>query len=272
MKTDFHCHSTASDGTLSPDELVRRAAANGVEMLAITDHDTLAAYGALPDRPGLTLINGVELSCQWRRQGIHVVGLDVALDEATLSEGLDGQKRVRTGRAVEIAERLEQLGIDAPLEGARAFAGEGTIGRPHFARHLVASGRVRSEREAFRRFLGKGKAGDVRHCWPELETAVHWIRAAGGVAILAHPGKYRMTRTRLRALLAEFRDCGGQAMEVVSGRQTSDQTRTHAALCREFGLHASWGSDFHCPSQTWLDVGDFSLPPPDLSPVWELWQ
>ncbi len=273
MKVDFHCHTTASDGTLSPAQLIARAGECGVDLLSITDHDTLAAYRQLPTLPnGLTLITGVEFSCQWQKRGIHLVGLNVDPASAAMVEAVTAQTRARRLRAEMIAEKLEKFGAEAPLAGALAEAGHSAPGRPHFARHLANSGFVAHQEEAFKKYLGTGKPCDIKACWPEPGVIIDWIRSAGGVAVLAHPGKYNFTRSRLVAFLQDFKTLGGQAMEVVSGRQLPAQTRDFAALCQQFGLLASLGSDFHSPDQHWLDLGTYSTPPLDISPVWALWQ
>lgn len=275
MLADLHTHTTASDGTLAPVELVARAAANGVTHLSITDHDTVAAYAELGgdiEALPLTLVPGIELSSQWRGMGIHVVGLNIDLHSADLQDVIAEQRDVRETRAVRIAARLEKTGIDNPLSAVSHLAGDGTIGRPHFARHLVDIGKVRDIKEAFRKYLGTGKPGDVRNLWPELAEVVGWIRAARGTAVLAHPAHYRMTATRLRALLADFRDAGGEAMEVISGRQDRDVTQRLAGYCRDFSLHASTGSDFHRPGLSWAELGAATPLPESCPPVWELWR
>lgn len=275
MLADLHTHSTASDGQLTPQALVERAARHGVTHLAITDHDSIAAYAELPSQAGalpLVLVPGIEFSSQWRGIGIHVVGLNIDLASAALRDAVGRQLDVREQRAVRIAARLEKKGIDNPLSAARALAGHGTIGRPHFAQHLVDIGKVRTVRDAFRKYLGAGKPGDVRNLWPELAEVVGWIRAAGGVAVLAHPSHYRMTATKLRALIADFRDAGGAAIEVVSGRQDRAVTGRLADYADKFGLHASTGSDFHGPGAAWAELGSAGPLPASCRPVWDLWQ
>lgn len=272
MIVDLHCHTSASDGALSPTQLIARAAERGVNILSITDHDTLAAYREITELPAsLTLVPGIELSCQWQKRGIHIVGLNVDMAAASMVEATQKQGEARTLRAQLIAEKLAKLGAQSPLEGALTLSDGGSVGRPHFARHLVESGFVASEAEAFKKYLGSGKPGDIKVCWPELEQVVTWIRDAGGIAVVAHPGKYNLTRTKLVALLEAFTECGGQALEVVSGRQLPNETRDYANLCRQFDLKASAGSDFHSPTQTWLDLGHYTALPGNLTPVWEAW-
>ena len=272
---DLHSHSNISDGFLSPEDLLMRAAAQGVEALALTDHDTLAGL----DRArvaaaacGVELINGIELSCLWGKIGVHIVGLNVDPDSACLQAGVASQLAVREERAIKIAERLRKQGIPGVLDGARAIAGEAVIGRPHFARYLVESGAVATLSQAFKKYLGTGKAGDVKNMWPNFIDAIEWIHAAGGVAVLAHPAKYGLTRTKLGALVGSFAESGGDALEIISGRQDRAVTDSLVRLAQQRQLHASCGSDFHLPDQPWQELGAFGTMPADCSPVWELWQ
>jgi 3',5'-nucleoside bisphosphate phosphatase len=244
-----------------------------VQSLSITDHDTLAAYRLLGDLPdNLQLVPGIELSCQWSNRGIHIVGLNVDTNSDAMIEAESTQLHARHRRAEMIAEKLEKYGVQTPLEGALRYSDGGAIGRPHFARHMAETGFVRDINQAFKRFLGNGKACDIKVHWPDIKTAVRWIREAGGVAVLAHPGKYDLTRTKLVELTSDFVAVGGQGLEVVSGRQTPAQTRDYAAICQQFGLSASWGSDFHNPGQTWIDLGQYSRVPDSLPPIWQHWQ
>lgn len=273
MIVDLHCHSNASDGALSPDVLVRRAVERGVDTLAITDHDTIDAYAKLraAELPAIRLIPGIEFSARWRQMTVHIVGLDIDLDSATLAAAIRQQKAARRKRAAEISARLAKRGIEDALEGALSFAGEASIGRPHFAAHLVARSYVRSTREAFRKYLGAGKAGDVKQHWPEMRDVIDWIRSADGIAVLAHPAKYKLTNVRLVELTDAFQAEGGQAIEVISGQQSIDVTRRLAKLCTDRGLLASCGSDFHGPEQPWSELGRFGPLPDACRPVWELW-
>lgn len=274
MIADLHTHTTASDGILRPDELVSRAKLHGVDLLAITDHDTLAGLPLAQEvaiANDIRLITGIELSCLWQGRGIHIVGLNVDLNNEKLLAGVEQQGVVREKRAHIIAERLEKAGISGSYEGAKAIAGEGEIGRPHFAQYLVQTGAVRSAEQAFKRYLGAGKAGDVKQDWPEISQAVAWIQAAGGRAVVAHPVKYKLTRTKLRELLTDFKACGGDALEVISGLQTPNITRDMGLLCRQFDLLASCGSDFHSPNAGWQALGGFGKLAPELTPVWHDW-
>lgn len=272
-KFDLHCHSTASDGVLPPSDVVQRAHDNGVTHLALTDHDTLAGFDeaqAAAQRLGVTLISGLELSTIWNGKNIHVVGLGVDVNHAPLLHHCEQQHRKRRERAESIASVLTKLGVKDALAGAEALAGSGSIGRPHFARHMVETGFVASEQKAFKKYLGTGKPADIPSNWPTVTEAVGWIRDAGGVAVLAHPLKYKMTRTKLCRVLETFVDAGGQAMEVISGnQQTVSETRDLQRLAHDFGLQSSLGSDFHTPEAPWHDLGRCPELPTDAIPVWQ---
>jgi predicted metal-dependent phosphoesterase TrpH len=268
---DLHSHSNASDGSLDPDDLLQHAAECGVEALAITDHDTLAAFDRIDNRLARArLIPGIELSTSWRNIGVHVVGLNIDPASTTLCHGVRQQQRSRDERARIIARRLRSKGLPDMIDDVLRIAGGGPVSRPHFAEHLVTTGVVRDTRAAFRKYLGAGKAGDVRHGWASLPEVVRWIVAAGGTAVLAHPAKYRLTKTKLRALATDFRHAGGRAIEVVCGRQSPNTTAHLARLSRELGLAASCGSDFH-DSNRWSRPGGFAPLPDDVLPVWTTW-
>jgi predicted metal-dependent phosphoesterase TrpH len=271
MIADLHCHSTASDGALAPRALLQRALEHDVELLAITDHDTVAAYAELDaGNVSLRLIHGIELSTQWRGHTIHIVGLDIDIDSAVMRAAVAQQAEAREQRAEKIGARLAKLGFSEPLEGAARLADGNSIGRPHFAQYLVDSGQVKSIAVAFKKFLGAGKPGDVKNFWAPLEIVTGWIAAAGGVPVLAHPGKYRMTNAKLGTLVDEFRDCGGRAIEVLCGQQTADVTAKLARLCNAREMFASCGSDFHAPGQPWNELGACGTLPRDCRPVWDL--
>jgi predicted metal-dependent phosphoesterase TrpH len=267
---DLHSHTTCSDGELTPPELVARAVERGVDVLAITDHDTVAACRSLPAvHPRLSLVHGVEFSTQWGSAGIHIVGLNIDPAGDAMNEAVRLQARARTDRARRIADNLEKKGVRHAYEGAlRLSAGENP-GRPHFARHLLETGRVDSIQAAFRKYLGAGKAGDVKLEWADMERVIGWIRDAGGTAVLAHPLQYRFTNTRLKRLLDVFTRSGGRAIEVISGQQSVQQTGFLARLCRERGLLASCGSDFHRPGFAWSELGSCAALPAGLKPVWD---
>lgn len=267
---DLHCHSTVSDGGLAPAAVVARAAAQGVSVLALTDHDTIAGVGEASEAAvaqGVALVGGVELSCVWRGQTIHVVALDFDPGDAGFREALDGQGSVRHQRAGTIDERLRRQGLPSVLEQAQALAA-GVPGRPHFAQALVDAGVVAGTRQAFQRYLGTGKVGDVATCWPELATVVGWIREAGGIAILAHPRRYGLTNNKLRKLVQAFQQAGGQALELLSAGHSPQDSGYLARLCMEGGLWASGGSDFHWPGRPWSELGKLPELPAGPEPVW----
>ncbi|MCX2830249.1 PHP domain-containing protein [Microbulbifer thermotolerans] len=276
---DLHCHSTASDGILSPAALVSRAKSRGVTLLALTDHDTV---GGLPEaaaacrRQGVALVPAIEFSSRWGKRPVHIVGLDIDPNSPALREGIALRERLRRERAERIATRLEKRGFEGALKGARALAGDGVIGRPHFARWLVQQGYVEDSGRAFKRYLGAGKVADVKVEWPQLSETVACIRAANGVAVLAHPLKYNLSRTQLRSLLRDFAMAGGEAIELLCGRQNPVQTRELRQLMEAVAaelarppLHCSLGSDFHQPEQPWRELGCVRLPE-GVQPVWAL--
>jgi predicted metal-dependent phosphoesterase TrpH len=272
---DLHCHSTASDGLLEPAALIERAKANGVTVLALTDHDSLSgleAARAAADAQGLRFVNGVEISVTWNGITIHVVGLGIDPENRALQEGLVSVRSSRQRRAKKIAEALDEVGIAGSYHGAMAHAeNPEIISRTHFARFLVAHGHARDVRSVFHHYLVKGKPGYVPHQWAALADAVDWIRASGGSAVLAHPGRYKVTRDEMKDLLAEFRDRGGAGIEVITGSHAPEQYAEYARLAREFGLLASRGSDFHGPGESRIDLGGLPPLPEDLKPVWHGW-
>ena len=248
MIVDFHTHSLASDGALTPLELVRRAKAAGVRQFALTDHDTTAGYLSVrhtSEADEVGLISGVELSCRWATTTVHVVGLNFDADASQIIAVVEQLTQAREERAEKIAMRLAGVGIDGALEGAKAVANESQIGRPHFATWMVEVGAVNSVTEAFDKYLGAGKIGDVKMFWPPLSDVVQAITQAGGVAILAHPLKYRLTGMKLRALINDFKAAGGGAIEVLNGRQPETDLKRLSQLAEGNGLMCSVGSDFH---------------------------
>lgn len=278
---DLHCHSIVSDGLLSPAEVVARAAERGVKFLALTDHDDtdgLAEAAAAAAQHGMQFINGVEISVSWRTHTLHIVGLHIDPAYAPLVEGLRMIRSGRGARAQLMAESLARSGIGGALEGAyRYVSNPGLIGRTHFARFLVESGHCKDVRSVFRNFLVKGKPGYVPHQWATLPDAISWIRGSGGVAVLAHPGRYTagrkaMGQKTLRELLGEFVELGGQGIEVVSGSHTPEQYAEFARYAKEFGLLASCGSDFHGPGESYRDLGRLPDFPLDCHPVWQAWE
>jgi predicted metal-dependent phosphoesterase TrpH len=273
LNADLHSHSTVSDGLLAPRELVQRAAAQGVELLALTDHDELgglAAATASAAEIGLPFVPGVEISVTWAGRTVHVVGLGIDAADQALRAGLATVRSGRTGRAREMAAELARAGIDGAFEGALRYAGNpDLISRTHFARYLVERGICGSPREVFARYLVEGKPGYVPHCWAQLAAAVRWIVSAGGVAVIAHPGRYRFSEDELSALVAEFRDLGGAALEVATSNHGVAETQRFAQLALEFGLAASRGSDFHGPGESHAELGQVGVLPYRLAPVWE---
>lgn len=268
---DLHTHSTASDGTLSPTALVERAAAAGVETLALTDHDTLAGLAeaqTAADALALRFIPGVEVSVTWGGRTVHVVGLGLDTGCETLRDGLAGLQDYRVWRAAEIGRRLAKAGYDRALEGAKQHAAGALIGRTHFARFLVERGAASDIRDVFKRFLVAGKPGHVPGEWTTLEQALGWIHAAGGIAVIAHPARYNFTRTKMRRLLGELKECGGRGLEVVSGSHSKDDYYVYARHAREEGLLASAGSDYHGPEKPWIELGRLPPLPDGCTPVW----
>ena len=248
---DLHTHSRVSDGTLEPGALVALAAGRGVKVLALTDHDSIDGLAAAQEAAvgtGLRLINGVEISVSWEHKTWHVVGLDVDTADPALTAGLARLQAVRDERALEIGRRLEAKGVSGAYAGAQALAGEAKLTRTHFARFLHQAGHVKDEAQAYKKWLGRGKPAHVSATWASLEEAIGWIHAAGGQAVLAHPFRYGITRAWLVKFLTAFKQAGGDAMEVVSGRGNPDEFHTALHLAQRFELAASVGSDFHAPA------------------------
>lgn len=272
MNVDLHCHTNLSDGSLSPEELVALAHERNIDVLAITDHDNIDCHHQLGSLDtDLKLISGIEFSTTWRNMGVHIVGLNMDLSNKDLLTGIDFQTKARGLRANLIDEKLHNLGFENCLEGAKRFCGGKQVGRPHFAQHLVDIGAVSNIQQAFKRYLGAGKAGDIKQQWADLETVISWIRGAGGIAVIAHPTKYNMTRTKLCGLIEDFIDFGGEAIEVISGAQKADTTQSMAKLCNDYSLLASCGSDFHAPGQSWAALGMVAKLPESCQPVWAKW-
>jgi len=273
MNVDLHCHSTISDGLLTPADLVRRAAANGTDVLALTDHDELGGLAearAAATVAGLRFIDGVEVSVSWDNDlTVHLVGLGVDPADSVLSAGLAQVRSGRDSRAGRMAAALDQVGIHGAYEGALRHAGNpALLGRSHFARYIVECGLVRDVKSVFEHWLAKDKPGYVSHEWASLAEAIAWIRHAGGVAVLAHPGRYRIGTRELKRLIGEFKELGGAGIEVVSGSHDMETARTMAQHARSFGLAASRASDFHGPNESWIDVGCMPPLPDGLHPVW----
>ena len=272
IAADLHAHSTVSDGTLAPREVVARAHAMGVQLFALTDHDEVSGLveaGQAARELGLRFINGVEISVTWGGQTIHVVGLGIDPQDAKLIHGLARVRSGRLERARGMAGGLASIGITGAFEGALKFAGNHElVSRTHFARWLVEIGRCADTREVFNRYLVDGKPGYMPHAWATLTEAVSWIRGAGGTAVVAHPGRYRLNATEQWALMCEFREAGGEAIEVATSNHTADQIRRFTQLAREFGFAASRGSDFHGPGESHAELGRSPPLPDALLPVW----
>ena len=274
LNADLHCHSTVSDGTLEPEVLAARAKANGVQLWALTDHDEIGGQArarAAAQRLGLPYLCGVEISVTFIGTTVHIVGLGLDADDARLRNGLAATRGGREARAREMAEGLARVGIEGAYEGALGYVGNpDLISRTHFARYLVDAGICDDTHEVFRKFLVEGKPGFVSHRWATLGDAVRWITQAGGVAVVAHPGRYRFSANEEYALFTEFIAHGGRGVEVVTGSHTSADFAKYTATAVEFGLLASRGSDFHSPQESRVDLG--SLPPlaEHLTPVWEM--
>jgi len=272
LNADLHSHSIVSDGTMSPRELVQRAAANGVDLYALTDHDEtggLAAAAACARELGLPFVPGIEISVTWAGRTVHVVGLGIDPDDQTLIGGIAGLRSGRLARAQQMAEGLASAGIDGAYDGALKYVSNpDLISRTHFARHLVERGVCRDTREVFARFLVEGKPGFVPHDWARLAQAVQWIGGAGGVAVLAHPGRYKVSDTEMWALLSEFRELGGEAIEVVTGSHGAADVQRFTELALQFGFAASRGSDFHGPGESVADLGRTAALPARLTPIW----
>ena len=272
---DFHTHSTVSDGTYTPAELVAQAAAAGIDVLALTDHDSLlgvAEARSAAAQYGLRLIPGVEISATWHDKGVHIVGLNVDPGCVALQQGLRALQERRVERARQMAERLERHGISGVLEAVRARAGAAMLTRTHFAKHLYDLGLGASVRDAFDRYLARGKPGYVATRWAAMDEAIAWIVAANGAAVIAHPQRYGLSAAGLRRLMGEFREAGGTGLEVVSGTAAPGDVQSNAAYARRFGLFASCGSDFHGPEHGWPKLGRLPSLPAGLVPVWTQWE
>ncbi len=275
LRYDLHSHSTHSDGLLTPTALVKRAAARRVDVLALTDHDEisgLAEAGDVAQAVGIDFVTGTELSVSWRDITIHVVGLAIDPANQALQEGLKAIRDGRSTRGQRIGDALAAAGIPGAFAGAmRYVTSENLISRTHFARFLVDAGYVSDVREVFKCYLTPGKPGYVGHEWASLPQAIAWIHGAKGVAVLAHPGRYPISAPRMRELLSEFSQAGGDGIEVLTSSHTPEQYVEYATLARRYGLRASVGSDYHGPGESWMDLGDLPPLPGGLTPIWQDW-
>ena len=273
LNCDLHCHSTCSDGLLPAAEVARRAAANGVEMLALTDHDDLdglPAARAVADAVGMAFVNGVEISIEWESLQIHILGLAFNRADPALNAGLAAIRSGRIERARRMSAELEKVGIAGAFEGAMRFAANPSlVSRAHFGRYLVESGVCKDLRSVFESYLVPGRPGYVDHRWATLSDSLRWILGAGGLAVVAHPGRYKLSRADMRRFLGEFKDLGGQAIEVMSGSHTAEHVDAFGRLAREHDFLASRGSDFHGPGESYVDLGKLAPLPAGLTPVWQ---
>ena len=274
LNADLHCHSVVSDGTLTPEALAERASANGVELWALTDHDEIggqARAAAAAKVCGMRYLSGVEISVTFLHQTVHIVGLGFDPANPALTEGLKQTRGGRSQRAKDMAADLARVGIKDAFEGALQYAGNpDLISRTHFARHLVETGVCKETNEVFRKYLTEGKPGYVEHRWATLKDAVGWITGAGGMAVIAHPARYKFTANEEFALFTEFKGHGGQGVEVVTGSHTAAEYVTYAAAAKDYGLAASRGSDFHSPLESHTELGTLPYLPGAVTPVWEL--
>ncbi len=274
LNADLHCHSVVSDGTLTPESLAERAAKNGVELWALTDHDEIGGQrraAAAAKAQGMKYLTGTEISVTFIGATVHIVGLGFDPDDARMLAGLQKTRGGRRERAMEISDGLAKVGIKGAYEGALQFVGNPElISRTHFGRFLVESGVCKDTNEVFRKYLTEGKPGYVEHKWANLKEAVTWIKEGGGMAVIAHPARYKFSANEEYALFSEFKAHGGQAVEVVTGSHTVAEYDTYAKTAIEFGLAASRGSDFHDPAESHTDLGTLPYLPGHLTPVWEL--
>lgn len=274
FQADLHCHSVISDGTLTPEALAERAAKNGVNLWALTDHDELGGIGRAryaAKEHGMRYLTGVEISVSFAEKTVHIVGLGFDEKSQVLVSGLAQMRRGRLIRAQQISDALAKVGIKKALDGALQYAGNPElISRSHFARHLIATGVCPDMNTVFRKYLTEGNPGYVPHHWVKLREAVEWIVASGGHAVIAHPGRYRFTPNIEYAFFLDFKNFGGRAVEVVTGSHTPDQFHTYSQMAKELGLAASCGSDFHCPTESRVDLGRLPTFSSSVQPVWEL--
>jgi predicted metal-dependent phosphoesterase TrpH len=271
---DLHCHSTISDGLYSPEVLVAHAHKQGVKVLALTDHDDISGLGVArreAEQLGMQFIDGVEISVTWKKRTLHIVGLKVDPNNAALKEVLATVKQSRLERAKLMSVELDKVGITGSFEGVKAIAGNSIITRTHFARFLVENGHVRNNKAVFKRYLVKGKPGFIDQQWMSLEQAVMLIKDSGGTAVIAHPGRYGLGMVNMHLLMHEFKNYGGEAIEVVTGSHTLPQYEQFAKIAHRFSLKASLGSDFHGPGISYMEMGCIAELPAECVPVWNGW-
>jgi predicted metal-dependent phosphoesterase TrpH len=271
---DLHCHSTVSDGLLSPPELVAYAANRGVKVLALTDHDDMSGLKAARKealKHDIKFINGVEISVTWKRRTLHIVGLKVDENNLALKTALNAVRTGRDERAQEMGADLAKVGIHGAYEGAKTLAQQSIITRTHFARFLVENGHAKDTKSVFKRYLVKGKPGFKEHEWMNLETAVGLIKASGGIPVIAHPGRYDLGTINMLLLMHEFRSLGGVAIEVVTGSHSPPQYQQFAKMAHRFSLKSSLGSDYHGSGISYMEMGCIPDLPAGCVPVWDDW-
>ncbi len=272
---DLHTHTTASDGELSPKALVIKAKANGVDVLAITDHDTTEGIADAVDeasKQNIKLLPGIELSVSWMEKNFHIVGLGIDADNRELQASLEETEALREQRAIKIGKKLEKIGVTNAYSEARELAGTHTLTRSHFARILINQGFAKDSREVFKKYLVNNKPGFVKTNWLEMASGIKLIKDSGGEAILAHPLRYNITASWLRRFLVAFKEAGGVGIEVVTGSSNADEISTTAAYARRFELSGSAGSDFHGFDNSWVKLGQLATMPESVTPVWEKWE
>jgi predicted metal-dependent phosphoesterase TrpH len=274
LNADLHCHSVVSDGTLTPEQLAERAHENGVHLWALTDHDELGGQERAriaASSLGMDYLSGVEISVTWMGQTIHIVGLGIDASHAGILEGLRRTREGRSNRAKQMAEQLSKVGIPGAYEGALHFAGNhDLISRTHFARFLVDQGICPDTEHVFKNYLVEDKPGYVPHLWASLDDAVAWIKTAGGAAVIAHPGRYKLSAMQMDELYTHFKEIGGMAIEVITGSHSPSEYQTYGKIAEHYGFLASRGSDFHDPEESYIDLGTLPHLPDYLTPVWTL--
>ena len=274
-KIDLHTHSNKSDGELSPYDLVTKASDKGIQMLALTDHDTVSGLGDAKKaavKKNINLINGVELSTQWDNKTIHIVGLNIEAENTLLIKACKKLKALRKERAKKIGQKLSKIGIIGAYEYTKKVAVNGNITRFHFAQFLIEQKYAENQADVFKKFLVKNKPGYISVNWPNLNETINLVNSIGGIAVIAHPLRYKITATKLRKLIDEFKQCGGKAIEVITGRNISKEVIVASNYAKKYNLAASIGSDFHNESISWNRLGELPLLPENLVPVWELWE
>lgn len=275
LSYDLHSHSSASDGSLSPTELVQYAQQHGVDVLAVTDHDITSGIPEAKkaaDNMDLSIIAGVEISVIWRKQTLHILGLNIDPAHPDLLAGLEKIRQSRLWRAQEMGRRLDKAGMPGIYEAAKLISNDKNVTRTHFARVLIAQGYAKDMKQVFKRFIVPGKTGYVAGEWAQMEQALEWIKNAGGVSVIAHPARYKLSATKMRMMIDEFIQAGGEGIEVISGSHSTEESQRIAALARQYNLLASRGSDFHDPATPYINMQTLPPLPSDLTPVWDTWQ